>query len=139
MSNQPYRSKVSRLPGTSYGEVIAVARREYHVIQKRTPRRQPYIRSVYFKKDKIFINQYFEHLNQKHPADRLRRLRFFAAGIDAIRNCSIAPTATQNPSKADEVLYRYDVISKDGVRFAVQLRENKITKRKDFMSTFPIK
>lgn len=139
MKPRVYKSKVPQLSGTSYREVIAVARKQYHLVQKRTPRRQPYVRSVYFKKDKIFINQYFEHLNQKNAADRLRRLKFFAAGIDTIRNCHVAPVAMQNPSKADETLYRYDAITKDGAKFAVQLRENKVTKRKDFMSTFPVK
>lgn len=139
MTTDGYRSKSPRLPGTSYREVISAARKEYHAIQKRTPRRQPYVRSTYFKEDKIFINQYFEHLTQKNSADRLRRLRFFVAGIDTIRNCPTAPIATQNPNKADEILYRYNANTKDGYKFSVQLRENKITKRKDFMSTFPAK
>lgn len=134
-----YGSRLGLVPGTSYAEVMATVRREYHTIQKRTPRRQPYIRSRYFRKDKIFVNQYFEHLNQKNAADRLRRLKFFSAAIDVIRNCPSAPISMQNPSKADETLYRYIATTKDGAPFAVQLRENKITKRKDFMSAFPVK
>ncbi len=134
-----FKSKIGLVSGTSYAEVIAAVRREYHVIQKRTPRRQPYIKSKYFRKDKIFINQFFEHLNQKNSADRLRRLKFFSSAIDVIRNCPIAPVAMQNPSKADETLYRYNAITKEGMSFAVQIRENKISKRKDFMSAFPTK
>lgn len=139
MNTKQFQSRYPLLPGTSYREVMGAARREYHMIQKRTPRRQPYVRSIYFRKDKIFINQYFEHLNQKNPADRLRRLKFFSAAIDAIRNCTDAPMVVQNPSKANEMLYKYNAVTKDGVRFVVQLRENKITKRKDFMSAFPAK
>jgi hypothetical protein len=134
-----YKSKHSIVPGTSYVEVMAYVRHEYHTIQKRTPRRQPYIRSKYFRKDKIFVNQYFEHLNQKNAADRLRRLKFYTCAIDVIRNCPSAPVAMQNPSKASETLYRYDASTKEGVSFAVQIRENKVTKRKDFMSAFPTK
>lgn len=134
-----YKSKLGLVPGTSYAEVIKAVRHEYHTIQKRTPRRQPYIRSRYFKKDKIFINQYFDHLNQKNAADRLRRLKFFSSAIDVIRNCPIAPISMQNPSKADETLHRYAAVTKDGIQFAVQIRENKVTKRKDLMSAFPTK
>lgn len=134
-----YKSRLGLVPGTSYSEVINFVRREYHTIQKRTPLRQAYVRSVYFRKDKIFVNQYFEHLKQKNAADRLRRLRFFSAAIDTIRNCPEAPIAMQNPNKADETLYRYSAETKDGKRFAVQIRENKVTRRKDFVSAFPRK
>lgn len=133
----PYTTKVGVIAGTSYAEVMRVARREYHTIQKLTPRRQAYVRSRYFRKDKIFINQYWEHLHQKNAADRLRRLKFFTCAIDVIRNCTVAPTTLQNPSKADESLHRYTAQTKDGVEFFVQIRENKITGRKDFMSVFP--
>lgn len=96
-----YKSKLDKVPGTSYKEVMMAVGREYHAIQKRTPRRQPYIRSRYFRKDKIFVNQYFEHLNQKNAADRLRRLKYFSPAIDVIRNCPVAPIALQSPGKAD--------------------------------------
>lgn len=132
-----YRSKYNKLPGTSYAEVMAAARREYHAIQKRTPRRQPYIRSRYFKKDKIFVNQFWVHLNQKVSADRFRRLKLYICAVDVIRNCPYTPDTMQNPNKADELLHRYTALTKDGEQFYVQVRENKVSKRKDFMSVFP--
>jgi hypothetical protein len=134
-----YQSKLGVLPGTSYAEVIKAARREYRAIQQRTPRRQPYIRSKYFKHDKIFINLFWAHLNQKVRPDRLRRLKLFGCAIDVIRNCLGAPETMQNPNKPDEALHRYKALTKDGLLFYVQIRENKITGRKDFMSTFPAK
>jgi hypothetical protein len=133
-----YQSKRGPL-GTSYAEAMKLARREYHVIQKRTPRRQAYVRSAYFKKDKIFINQFWVHLDQKSSTDRLRRLKLFACAIDVIRNCPNAPEIMQNPNKADEALYRYHAQTNSGQSFSVQIRENKTTGCKDFMSVFPDK
>lgn len=134
---KPYKISLNKLPGTDYSEVVATARREYHAIQKKTPRRQAYIRSQYFKKDKIFINQFWTHLNQKNSADRLRRLKFFSCAIEIIRKCPYTPDTTQNPSKRDELLHRYSSRTKNGDLFYVQIKENKISKRKDFMSVFP--
>jgi hypothetical protein len=71
-----YRSKYSPIAGSSHAEVIQAARYEYHKIQKLSPRRQAYVKSRYFNKDKVFINQFWEHLKQKHPGDQLRRRSF---------------------------------------------------------------
>ncbi|MCA9342472.1 hypothetical protein KC950_00445 [Candidatus Saccharibacteria bacterium] len=60
-----HKSKYGKLPGTSHKEVMKAARKEYHAIQKRSPRLQAYIRSAYFKKDKIFINIFWDHVKQK--------------------------------------------------------------------------
>ncbi|MDZ7786484.1 MAG: hypothetical protein U5L95_05195 [Candidatus Saccharibacteria bacterium] len=51
-----YKSKYGQLPGTDLKELTKLARAKYHAIQKRSPRRAPYVRSKYFTKDKIFIN-----------------------------------------------------------------------------------
>jgi hypothetical protein len=108
-----YKSKYDSF-GTSYSEAMKAARQEYHSIQKRTPRRQAYIRSAYFKKDKIFVNQFWVHLDQKSSADRLRRLKLYKCAIDVIRNCPYAPETMQNPNKADESLHRYKAQTKQG-------------------------
>jgi len=132
-----YKSKYGKLPGSSYSEVMRAARREYRAIQKHTPRRQPYIRSKYFTKDKIFVNEFWNHLNQKVPADRLRRLKLLACAIDLARNNTFDSAVMQNPSKSQESLHRFAGQTKDGEIFYVQIKENKKTNRKDFMSVFP--
>lgn len=81
-----YKSRNKQLAGTSYNELIRIARYEYHLIQKRTPRRVPYIRSQYFTKDKVFINNFWEHLSQKSPKDRVRRLKLYNAAIELLRH-----------------------------------------------------
>lgn len=134
-----YKINQVKFPGTDYSEVSGAAWRQYHVIQKRTPRRQPYIRSKYFKNDKIFINQFWTHLNQKNSSDRMRRLKYFGCGIYVVRACPYAPESIQNPNKSDEILHRYTALTKDNEMFCVQIKENKISGRKDLVSIFPAK
>lgn len=134
-----YRAKNSEQPGTSYDELIKKARAEYHKIQKRTPRRRPYVRSKYFTKDKIFVSNFWDHLNQKSYKDRARRLKLYQPAIELIRNSPFTPTTMQNPNNTDELLHRFEGIAESGTKFSVQIKENKKTGRKDFMSCFPRK
>jgi len=133
-----YKSKYNSLPGTSHATVISLARREYHKIQKRTPRRQAYVKSKYFRKDKVFVNQFWEHLKQKHPGDQLRRAKLFTCAIDLIRH---SPHLADTIYKHDNMnigLHRFYGQTKDGLHFCVQIRENKRTGRKDFVSVFSV-
>lgn len=134
-----YKSKYGQLSGTTYSEIIAAARREYHIVQKRTPRRIPYVRSTYFAKDKVFLNTFWEHLKQKHPTDQERRLKFYAAALDLIRNSKFTPDTIFARDDKDTLLHRFQGVSKDGQYFSVQIKENKRTHRKEFMSVFPAK
>lgn len=133
-----YQSKYKREVNSSHAQVMKVARYEYHKIQKRTPRRQPYIRSVYFRKDKVFINQFWEHLKQKRFGDQMRRTRFFLCAIDLMRNTKYAPETIFKADDRDIMLHRFYGRSHDGFEFCVQVRESKRTGRKDFMSVFPV-
>jgi hypothetical protein len=132
-----HKTKAKQFAGTSYVELIKRARHEYHPIQKKTPRRVPYIRSAYFKKDKIFVNNFWDHLNQKSPQDRVRRLKLYACAVELIRNATSTPDSMQNPNNREEILHRFDGLTADGMHFAVQIKENKKTHRKDFISCFP--
>jgi len=134
-----YRTKSKQLPGSSYKELIAKARQEYHKIQKRTPRRVPYVRSAYFTKHKIFVNSFWDHLSQKSPRDRVRRLKLYPCAIELIRNSKATPDSMQNPNNKNENLHKLKGITPDGIHFAVQIKENKRTGRKDFISAFPSK
>lgn len=133
-----YVSKYDLLPGSSHAEVIHAARYEYHKIEKRTPRRQTHVKSRYFKKEKVFINQFWVHMNQKHPRDRLRRAKLFLCAIDLIRNTASNPDTIHGRENKSVELHRFYGRTKSGLKFGVQIRENKRNKRKDFMSVFPI-
>lgn len=133
-----YQSRFDQHPGTSLDEVMKLARQEYHSIQKRTPRRVPYIRSKYFTKDKIFINAFWGHLNQKSPKERVARLRLYACAIDLLRNCINTPETVYTRTDMENSLHRFYGKTNKGSYFCVQVKENKRTNRKDFMSVFPI-
>jgi hypothetical protein len=134
-----YRSKYSELKGTDSDELTGIARYEYHMIQKRTPERVAYVRSRYFNRDKIFINNFWEHLNQKSPKERVRRLRLYACAIDLIRNSNYAPDTIYTHTDVDIGLHRFYGQTKNGTYFCVQIKQNKRNNRKDFISAFPIK
>lgn len=130
-----YKTKIKKFGGTSYKEVVKKSRALFHVIEKRS-KRNPYLKSFYFKKEKIFLNLFWIHLNQKSPRDRIRRLKFFGCAIDLIENSKNKPTIKPNPNNKNELLYRFGGVTKEGELFYVQIKENLKTKRKDFMSVF---
>lgn len=132
-----YRSKYRKLSGSSLEELVKLTRREYHTIQKRTPRRVPYVRSKYFTKDKIFISNFWDHLNQKSPKERVRRLKFYSCAIDLLRNSSFAPDTIFKSDDLNSALHRFYGQTQNGEYFCVQVKENKRTNRKDFISVFP--
>lgn len=134
---QIYRSRYRRLHGSSYKEIYPQAFKIYKVVQKNT-KRQPYVRSSYFARDKVFLTYFWQHLRQKNDRDRVRRLRSLEAALDTIRNTRYAPTTKQNPKDTYELLHRFIGCTGDNQLFYIQIKENVVTKRKDLISIFPI-
>jgi hypothetical protein len=134
-----YKSKYSLLSGSDKHEVMKLARYEYHLIQKKTPRRVPYVRSKYFIKDKIFINNFWEHLNQKSPKERVKRLKLYPCAIDLLRNSTYTPDTIFSNTNMNINLHRFYGQTKQGNYFCVQVQENKRNNRKEFISVFPAK
>ena len=130
-----YTSKYARLPGSSYDEVLKRARAEYHVVAQ-SSKRQPYVRSKYFNSSKIFLDVFWTHLMQKHPKERRKRLKFYKAALDLLRHSQIAPDTIFRTDDLNIMLHRFYGVTKDGVYFCVQVKEDKRTSRKDFMSVF---
>lgn len=58
MPIKAYITKSKKLSGTNYSEVYKKAFGLYKQIESQSKRR-PYIRSVYFKKDKIFLGPFW--------------------------------------------------------------------------------
>jgi len=131
----PYQAKSKKILGTSYGEVMHGAMAVFDDIKKQTKRR-PYIRSTYFKKEKIFFDYFREHLFQKSKSERMKRLKYFSAAIELIQKSKIRPTSKNNPNKPDEILHRFAGLTKEKELFYVQIKEDK-KKNKYFMSCFP--
>ena len=130
-----FESKYSLIPGTSYDEVVSFARKEHRKIAKLT-KRQPYVRSSYFNKDKIFVSVFWDHLIQKHRKDRFRRLKLYNAAIDLLRNSHYEPDTIFKNDDLSTLLHRFYGITKDGVEYCVQVKQDKRTGRKDFVSVF---
>lgn len=132
-----YRTKAKKLPGTDFHEVRKKADTVYNEIRKRTKRRV-YVRSAYFKKDKIFIDLFWTHLfEKKNWEDRTRRLRYFPVAIELIRHSRFDPSSTENRNRRSEMLHRFAGITGDDELFYVQIKEEKSSGQKFLVSVFP--
>ena len=134
----PYLAKSKELKGTNYADVSKQARQVFKLIKARTKRR-PYIRSAYFKKQKIFFDFFWQHLAQKRFPDRVRRLRFFPCAIELIAKSRIHPDSMDNPANKSEILHRFSGRTTSNQLFYVQVKEEKRTGKKQFISVFPAK
>lgn len=131
-----YKTKKQKIAGTSFKEINKVAKTIFNRIKAKT-RRTPYVRSKYFKKEKIFLNLFWRHLYNKNERDRVRRLKFYDCALDLIANSHYNPETRENFKKKDELLHRFHGTLKSGEKFVVQIKENKRTKRKDLISIYP--
>jgi hypothetical protein len=131
----PYQTKAKKIAISRYGEVMKMAFSVYDEIKKKTKRR-PYIRSAYFKKEKIFLDYFREHLFQKSPKERVNRLQYFEATCELIKDSQCGPTEKTESFEKKEILYRFAGITSDKKLFYVQIKEDK-RKRKYLMSCFP--
>ena len=130
-----YKSKYPLISGTSYDEVVKTARKEYKKIVSLT-KRQPYVRSTYFNKDKVFVAIFWEHLSQKHRNERMKRLKYYNVAIDLLRNSHCEPDTIFKHDDLSILLHRFYGITKEGNEYCVQVKQNKRSGRKDFMSVF---
>ena len=132
----PYQTKARKLPGVNYTAVRKHVMQAYNQIKKRT-KRKPYVRSAYFKKQKVFLDFFWPHLLEKSFTDRTRRLRYFEAAIAVIQHSRNEPFSQENPHKQGEILHRFAGLTKGRELFYVQIKENKRSGAKHFMSCFP--
>lgn len=109
----------------------------YFSVFRRKTKRQPYIRSAYFLKQKVFFNLFWVHLFDKTNTIRTERLKLLACGIELIEKSRNHPESKDNLLKSSETLHRFLDISKEKIKFAVQIKEIKRTGKKYLMSIFP--
>ena len=134
-----YLTKTKKLPGTKYSEVYKKAFRLYSQIKKHTKRR-PYIRSTYFKKDKVFLGIFWSHLKDKIDLkDKTRRLKYLPCAIELIRKSNFNPTSKENVDRKSEILHRFIGKTSENEIFYVQIKENKRNNQKYLISIFPLK
>lgn len=133
-----YRCKTAPLRGHRFVDVMPKARQEFRTLQKRTKRR-PYVRSTYFKKDKIFFDYFWQHMQQKLPSDRARRLRYFSCALELLRKSHNDPITFMDPTQPGMFIHRFLGVAPDGQRFWVIVKESRRTNKKQLLSLFPYK
>lgn len=131
-----YRSKAQKIRRQTYRRIHDVCTKIYKEIQSKSKRR-PYVRSKFFRNEKVFLELFWVHLRQKNKKERTRRLRYFEPALDLLMHSVCTPVIKENPNKNSEILYRFHGISQDGEEFFVQVKEDKKKKQKYFMSVFP--
>jgi len=130
----PFPVKSEKLSGAGDDKEILKRAREYFEALMRKTKRQPYMRSAYFGKQKIFFTYFWKHLYQKSPRQRRHRVVFLPCAIELIKKSRNAPTTKPNPNKKSELLHRFYGITKKREIFYVQIKENVTTDRKELMS-----
>ncbi|MFH0820340.1 MAG: hypothetical protein V1908_01055 [Candidatus Peregrinibacteria bacterium] len=128
--------KSKRLAGTDYHEVYTNAVRCYKQAKAKSKRR-PYIRSAYFKGSKIFLELFWQHLKQKQRRDRMRRIKYLPCALELMQHSKFDPISRQNPNRTSEILHRFEGVTSDKYLFFVQIKEDKRTGQKWFISVFP--
>ena len=131
----PFQTRTALLEGSSFDEVKKKIRLIYKKIEQKS-RRRTYIRSAYFNKDKIFFDYFWHHLAQKNRKIKTKRLKLFPAALDLISNCRNQPASKENPNNTQELLHRFYGLTKEKSLFCVQIKEDKKTSAKYFMSVF---
>lgn len=129
-----YQTKVLKFAGTSYAEVSKKAHKLLGEIEKRT-KRQPYIRSSYFKKEKVFLNYFWPHLKEKRRREQMYRLKYLPCAIELIESSRQKPSIIRNPNRKDEIFYRFVGMTPEKEIFYVQIKADK-KGAKYFMSVF---
>jgi hypothetical protein len=131
-----YQTKAEKITGRRYTDVRKSARNSYAIIERRT-NRNPYVRSAYFKKEKVFVNLFWQHIMQKHEGERKKRLRYFDCAIELLEKTTLPPITKRNPNGRNELVHRFNGMTPTGEIFYVQIKEEVRTGRKYFMSVFP--
>lgn len=67
----------------------------------------------------------------------MRRLKYFSAALELIQHSRFEPKSKENPNKPGEILHRFAGSTKGKELFFVQIKEDKQTGQKYFISVFP--
>ena len=71
------------------------------------------------------------------PISTKRRLKYYECAIDLLQNTPHEPETKPNPNGKNELVHRFAGMTKDGDLFYVQIKEDKRSDNKYFMSVFP--
>src|SRR5579859_3572344 len=137
-NTQVFLVKSNLLWGSNYREVRKQALEIFAEISAKT-KRKPYIRSAYFDKQKVFFDLFWDHLFQKPPRQRVKRLKYFSCCLELLTHSKLQPETKIDETRPHEILYRFFGQTKEKNQFIVQLKENTRTKKVYLISFFPWK
>jgi hypothetical protein len=86
-----YKSRYASLSGSHSRELYQKAHAAQRALMK-SSRRKAYVRSKFFKLQKVFLDTFWIHLSQKNSGERRRRIAFFVCALDLIKNTTNQPT-----------------------------------------------
>lgn len=66
-------------------------------------------------------------------------MKYYPAAIDLLRNTTIQSESIIEKNNPDIFLHRFLGQTREGQYFYVQVKDNRRSGRKDFMSVFPVK
>ena len=119
-----------------YKDMMQQARKLFRTLQRRTKRR-PYVRSAYFRKDKVFFEYFWVHLNQKSLPDRARRLKYLPCAIELIRTSMQSPTTFVNRDEPNAIHHQFKGVTSEKLRFFVIVKQDRASGKKHLLSIFP--
>jgi len=118
-----YKTKTKKLSGTDFREVNRKAHEIYARIKKKSKRR-PYVRSAYFKKEKIFLELFWKHLYEKENfRDKIRRMKYFGCAVELIQESHFNPISKKNLHKSGEILLGFTASRRTMNCFAFRSRK----------------
>ncbi|MDR2672188.1 MAG: hypothetical protein LBC35_02620 [Coriobacteriales bacterium] len=116
-----FKSRHTNLSGSNDRELYHKARAIQQAMTAGS-RRRPYVRSKFFNRQKVFLDIFWTHLFAKNPGERRRRIALFACVVDLVQNTTYQPEIYV---RGNERFYRFFGVSKNGVRFAVQIKQDR--------------
>ena len=133
-----YKCTTNPIRGTQLKVILPQARDIFRNLEKKT-KRKPHIRSCYFNKDKIFFDYFWSDLKKKIPSERARRLKLLPCALEVLRHSRHEPLTIDDINESHILRHRFAGRTKNGSLFYVQVKQNKRTGTKQFLSLFPAK
>ena len=132
----PYRCSTNPLYSTQLAIILPQARNMFRTLEKKT-KRKPHVRSQYFNKDKIFFDYFWSDLQKKIPSERARRLKLLPCALEVLRHSRQEPLSIDDANEPHIIRHRFAGCTPNGHMFYVQVKQDKRTGAKQFLSVFP--
>lgn len=132
----PFRCTRDLLQGKQLKKILPHARALFRDFERKTKRR-PHVRSTYFSNEKIFFDYFWSDLKKKIPSERARRLKLLPCAFELLQKTRQEPLTIDDITDPHMLLHRFAGITPQGSIFYVQVKQNKRTGAKQFLSVFP--